>query len=147
MKYLSVDIKRLHLDVHIPQYATDGSSGFDFEAFIPEPIVIKKMHTTLIPTGIAIAMPEGFELQVRSRSGLTYKKGLVVKNSPGTIDCDYRGEIKIILYNSGSEDVVINRYDKIAQGVFCPIIRGYFSEVTTLSDTIRGSGGFGSTGF
>lgn len=130
----------------LPEYATELSSGLDLIADIVNPIIIKPQDRAFVPTGIAIAMPKGMEAQVRSRSGLAAKKGIFVLNSPGTIDADYRGEIKVILYNSGKEDFVIERGMKIAQIVFAPVLFIEWEEVSSLDETARGVGGFGSTG-
>lgn len=129
-----------------PQYATEQSAGMDLRANIDEPITLKPLERRLIPTGLSIALPDGYEAQVRPRSGLAYKKGLTVLNSPGTIDADYRGDIGVILINLSSEDFVIEDGERIAQLVVAPYTKVAWSEVSELDETIRGEGGFGSTG-
>ena len=143
---VKVLIKKLDSKVQLPKYKTDGSSGMDLMAFIESSINIKPQESALIPTGISIAIPEDTEIQIRPRSGLAAKSSISVLNTPGTIDSDYRGEIKIILFNHGKEDFVINNNDRIAQMVLVPIIKAEFEEVENLPKTLRGSGGFGSTG-
>ncbi len=130
----------------LPQYETDGSAGMDLRAALNEPAFIKPLQRILIPTGLFIELPMGYEAQIRPRSGLAFKKGLTVLNSPGTIDSDYRGEIKIILVNLSNETVVINTGDRIAQMVIAKHEKAEFTEVFELSDTKRGEGGFGHTG-
>lgn len=140
-------IKRLHsFDLPLPAYHTEGSSGIDLYAAIDEPVFIKPLERVIIPTGIAIELPEGFEAQVRPRSGLALKHGITILNSPGTIDEDYRGEIKVILINLGQEDFLINRGDRIAQLILSKIYRANIVEVEDLSKTKRNDGGFGHTG-
>ena len=139
-------IKKLHLDVNLPAYETSGSSGMDLQAYISEEIILKPGERKLIPTGLSVAIPENLEIQIRPRSGLAYKKGISVVNTPGTIDSDYRGEIKVLLINLGKEDFVIKKFERIAQMVVCPITKVVLSETNDLPDTIRGEGGFGSTG-
>jgi dUTP pyrophosphatase len=134
-----------HNKYGIPQYATLGSSGFDLYACISEPIAIQKGYVHIIPVGIKVDIPEGFEIQIRPRSGLAAKEGVTVLNAPATIDQDFRGEIKVILI-SHVKNVVIEPGMRIAQGVLCPVIRASFVQVEELSDTQRGEGGFGSTG-
>ncbi len=146
MTNLLIDIKRLDKKARLPQYASDGSSGFDLEALLDDVLVLRPNEWRLINTGLAVAIPYGFEMQIRPRSGLSFKKGLIVKNSPGTIDSDYRGEIKIMAYNESQDDVFIAPYERIAQGVICPIYKAVFSEVENLPATLRNDGGFGSTG-
>jgi len=141
-----VKIKRLTEKAKIPQYATPGSAGMDLHANLYEEVKIRAFNRALIPTGIAIEIPPGYEAQVRSRSGLALKVGLMVLNSPGTIDSDYRGEVCVILQNTGTEPVVISDGDRIAQLVIAPVIQPIVEEVVELSDTQRGSGGFGSSG-
>ncbi len=145
---LRVRVKRLpHAEgLDIPSYATENSSGLDLRAAIESPIILKPMDRVLIPTGFAFEIPPGYEGQVRPRSGLALKKGITVLNSPGTIDADYRGEVKVILINLGSEEVVINRGDRIAQLVISPVTKVDMVEVEELDTTSRGEGGFGSTG-
>ena len=143
---VKVLIKKLNSKVQLPKYKTDGSSGMDLMAFIESSINIKPQEKALIPTGISIAIPEDTEIQIRPRSGLAAKSSISVLNTPGTIDSDYRGEIKIILFNHGKEEFVINNNDRIAQMILMPIIKAEFEEVENLPKTLRGSGGFGSTG-
>ena len=130
----------------LPEYATALSAGLDLKANITEPVTLKPLERVLVPTGLFIALPEGTEAQVRPRSGLAAKHGITVLNSPGTIDADYRGEIKVILVNLSSEPFVINPGERIAQMVVIPFLPVEFCESEELSDTARGEGGFGSTG-
>ena len=139
-------IKKTNKEVITPKYKTDGSSGVDLSAFLEKKVVIKPDSSELIPTGLQVAIPEELEIQIRPRSGLAAKESIGVLNSPGTIDSDYRGELKIILFNHGKEDFIINNGDRIAQMVLVPIIKMEFEEVDSLPDTVRGKGGFGSTG-
>ena len=139
-------VKRLDPKVKIPEYKTSGSSGMDLMAFVKSSIKIAPNTLELIPTGLSIAMPEDLEIQIRPRSGLAAKSSVSVLNTPGTIDSDYRGELKIILFNHGSKDFIVNNNDRIAQMVLTPVIKMEFEEVDQLPKTIRGSGGFGSTG-
>jgi len=139
-------IKKLHSDVNIPKYETEGSSGLDLEAYIEKDLTLLPGERKLIPTGISVAMPSNFEIQIRPRSGLAYKNGISVVNTPGTIDSDYRGEIKVLLINLGTEVMTIKKFQRIAQMVICPIIKANLKEVQELPKTIRGAGGFGSTG-
>jgi len=139
-------ITKTSKEVITPKYKTDGSSGVDLSAFLDKEVVIKPNSSELIPTGLQIAIPEELEIQIRPRSGLAAKESIGVLNSPGTIDSDYRGELKIILFNHGKEDFIINNGDRIAQMVLVPIIKMEFEEVDSLPDTVRGQGGFGSTG-
>jgi len=139
-------IKRLHSEVKLPKYKTDGSSGMDLMAFIDRPISIMPQKSELIPTGLSIAIPDNTELQIRPRSGLAAKNNISVLNAPGTVDSDYRGELKVILYNHGNKEFLVNNKDRIAQMVLVPIIKATFEEVENLPETIRGEGGFGSTG-
>ena len=143
---VKVLFKRLNPKAQIPKYKTDGSSGLDLMALIEDPIKIKSQESTLIPTGISVAIPQDTEIQIRPRSGLAAKSNIGILNTPGTIDSDYRGEIKIILFNHGKEDFVVNNNDRIAQMVLMPILKVEFEETNELPETIRGSGGFGSTG-
>jgi dUTP pyrophosphatase len=129
-----------------PEYKTEGCSGADLCAFLRESIVLAPGERAAIPTGLRIELPLGYEAQVRPRSGLALKKGLTCLNSPGTVDSDYRGELKVILVNLGSENVIIERGDRIAQLVVAPVLRARFELADDLGDTQRGSGGFGSTG-
>ena len=139
-------IKKTDKEVITPKYKTDGSSGVDLSAFLDKEVVIKPNSSELIPTGLQIAIPEELEIQIRPRSGLAAKESIGVLNSPGTIDSDYRGELKIILFNHGNKDFIVNNGDRIAQMVLVPILKMEFEEVDSLPDTIRGQGGFGSTG-
>ena len=139
-------IKKLNSKVKIPSYKTDGSSGMDLMAFIDKPISILPQKSELIPTGLSIAIPNDTEVQVRPRSGLAVKNNISVLNTPGTVDSDYRGEIKVILYNHGNKEFIVNNDDRIAQMVLVPLIKANFEEVENLPETIRGEGGFGSTG-
>ena len=141
-----IQIKRLNSEVKIPSYKTRGSSGMDLMAFSKDPVTIKPKSSELISTGIAVAIPEDTEIQIRPRSGLAAKSNISVLNTPGTIDSDYRGELKIILYNHGADDFVVNNGDRIAQMVLMPVLKASFEEVENLPNTIRGTGGFGSTG-
>lgn len=130
----------------LPSYATSGAAGADIRACITAPVVIKPGERALIPTGLLFEIPEGYEIQVRPRSGLALKHGITCLNSPGTIDSDYRGEIGVILINTGKEDFTVENNDRIAQIVLSPVIRADFVTTGILSETERGSGGFGSTG-
>lgn len=143
---IEIAVKRLDDagDLPLPSYETGGSAGMDVRA--SEATVIAPGKRGLVGTGFAFAIPEGYEVQVRPRSGLALKKGISVLNTPGTIDSDYRGEIKVILANLGDEDFVVERGDRIAQIVVAPVQRGNLIEVTELNETVRGAGGFGSTG-
>ena len=139
-------IKKTNKEVITPKYKTDGSSGVDLSAFLEKKIVIKPNRSELIPTGLQVAIPEELEIQIRPRSGLAAKESIGVLNSPGTIDSDYRGELKIILFNHSDKDFIINNGDRIAQMVLVPIVKMEFEEVDSLPNTVRGQGGFGSTG-
>ena len=143
---VKVLIKKLDIKVKLPEYKTTGSSGLDLTAFIEKKIVIKPGENALVPTGISIAIPEDTEVQIRPRSGLAAKNNISVLNTPGTIDSDYRGEIKVILFNHGDKEFTVNNDDRIAQMILMPILKVDFETVETLPETIRGSGGFGSTG-
>ena len=139
-------IKRLSSKVELPKYKTQGSSGLDLMAFIEKSIKLNPKESVLVPTGISVAIAEDLEIQIRPRSGLAAKSNISVLNTSGTIDSDYRGEIKVILFNHGNNEFIINNKDRIAQMVLAPIIKAEFEEVDELPDTIRGEGGFGSTG-
>lgn len=141
---ISIQRSRRAREFPLPAYATQGSAGVDLRA--SEPCVIPPGGRALVPTGLRIALPEGYEAQVRPRSGLALKHGVTLLNSPGTIDSDYRGEIGVILINLGQEPFSIQPGDRIAQMVFAPVTRGVWDEVETLDETERGAGGFGSTG-
>ena len=139
-------IKRLSKEVVLPKYETQGSSGMDLSANVVSSINIKPGKKEIIPTGIALSVPKGFEVQIRPRSGLAAKHNITVLNTPGTIDADYRGEIKVILINLGKKKFVLEKGSRIAQMVLCPIAKAKIREVENLEKTDRGSGGFGSTG-
>ena len=139
-------IKRLSKNIELPKYETNGSSGMDLTADIEKEVEIEPGKTSIIPTGISVSIPKNFEIQIRSRSGLAAKSQVSVLNSPGTIDADYRGELKVILINSSNKTFVVERGARIAQMVLCPIVKAKFKEVDNLDDTIRGDSGFGSTG-
>jgi dUTP pyrophosphatase len=143
-----VRVRRLphNLDLPLPAYATEGAAGMDLVAAVTEPVVVAPGQRALIPTGLAIALPAGFELQVRPRSGLALRNGIVLPNSPGTIDEDYRGEIQVIVMNAGSEPFRVERGTRIAQAVLAPVVRAAWEEVESLDLTTRNEGGFGSTG-
>ena len=141
-----IHIKKLSSSVSIPRYETPGSSGMDIAAHIKDNIIINPGEKALVSTGLSISIPVGYEVQIRPRSGLAAKKSITVLNSPGTIDADYRGEIKVILINLGKEKFVVKNGERIAQMVVCPVIQANLEEVKELSKTERGSGGFGSTG-
>ena len=143
---VKVLIKRLSSDVKLPSYKTLGASGMDLMAFIKSPVTIKPKTSFLIPTGISLAFSEDYEIQIRPRSGLAAKNNISVLNTPGTIDSDYRGEIKVILYNHGSNDFVVNNEDRIAQMILVPVVKMELEETNDLPETIRGESGFGSTG-
>ena len=143
---IEVLIKRLSKNVELPKYETIDSSGMDLAADIEKKVEIKPGQTLIIPTGISLSIPENFEIQIRPRSGLAAKSNITVLNTPGTIDADYRGEIKVILINLGNKIFTVEKGTRIAQMVLCPIIKMNLKEVENLDDTSRGSGGFGSTG-
>jgi dUTP pyrophosphatase len=148
----SVDIAVVRLDhagdLPLPAYETSGAAGMDLRAAVPEdePLVLRPGARAMAPTGLCIAVPAGYEAQVRPRSGLAARSGVTCLNTPGTIDSDYRGEVKVILINLGEENVVVRRGDRIAQMVICPVVQAAWREVQILDDTARGQGGFGSTG-
>ena len=139
-------IKKLHKAVNIPEYKTNGSSGLDLEAFLEKDLIVKSNQTIIVPTGLSIAIDQNLEIQIRPRSGLAAKNNITVLNTPGSIDSDYRGEIKVILINLGNDDFVIKNGDRIAQMVISPVIKTEFEIVDELPNTLRGLGGFGSTG-
>ena len=143
---VKVLVKKLDPAVQIPSYKTIGASGMDLMAFVKEPIILPAKKSCLVPTGISIAMSDDYEIQIRPRSGLAANKNISILNTPGTIDSDYRGEIKIILFNHGDNEFIIQNNDRIAQMVLMPVHKINFEEVENLPDTIRGKGGFGSTG-
>ena len=138
-------IKKLHKNIILPEYKTDGSSGMDLMANVEQTVKIMPGEKKIISTGIMVAIPEQYEIQIRPRSGLAAKNGISVLNTPGTIDSDYRGEIKVILINLGKDIFQINKNDRIAQMIVCPIIKVELKEVESLPETARGEGGFGST--
>ena len=129
-----------------PAYGSSGASGFDLRANIEDDITIPAGGTALVPTGLYMAVPAGFEMQVRSRSGLAAKNGVFVLNTPGTVDSDYRGEVKVILHNAGTQPFTVTAGDRIAQGVICPVVHAVWNIVESLESSERGEGGFGSTG-
>jgi len=143
---VKVLVKKLHPKVQLPSYKTEGSSGMDLMAFVESSIKIASNNSALVPTGISVAIPKDVEIQIRPRSGLAAKSNISVLNAPGTIDSDYRGEIKVILFNHGSKEFIVNNNDRIAQMILVPVLKIDFEEVNDLPETIRGSGGFGSTG-
>ena len=143
---IEILIKRLSKNIQLPKYETDGSSGMDLSANIEKEIEIAPGKTSIIPTGLAVSIPKNFEIQIRPRSGLAAKNQISVLNTPGTIDADYRGEIKVILINHGKNVFKIEKGLRIAQMVLCPVIKATLKEVDTLEETKRGTGGFGSTG-
>lgn len=146
---LTVSITRVRAgfdDLPLPHYATPGAAGMDFRAAVDEPATIQPSHRIAIPTGIAVALPRGYELQIRPRSGLAIRHGLTMINSPGTVDEDFRGEIQILLVNHGTEPFTVHRGDRIAQGVVARYERVEWIEVDALETSARGDGGFGSTG-
>ena len=143
---IKILIKRLSKSISLPKYETDGSSGMDLAANIEQDIEIKPGKTAIIPTGLAISIPKDFEVQIRPRSGLAAKNQVSVLNTPGTIDADYRGELKVILINLSEKSFKIEKGLRIAQMVVCPVIKAVWKEVDVLEETERGLGGFGSTG-
>ena len=138
-------IKKLHKNIILPEYKTDGSSGMDLMANVEQTVKILPGEKKIISTGVMVAIPEQYEIQIRPRSGLAAKNGISVLNTPGTIDSDYRGEIKVILINLGKDIFEIKKNDRIAQMIVCPIIKVELEEVENLPGTVRGKGGFGST--
>ena len=139
-------IKKLDPKVAIPSYKTKGASGMDLMAFVKEKVVIKPQTSALIPTGLSVAFSEDYEIQIRPRSGLAAKNNISVLNTPGTIDSDYRGELKIIIFNHSNHDFIVNNDDRIAQMVLTPVAKMELEEANELPKTLRGEGGFGSTG-
>ena len=139
-------VKKFDKKIKLPVYKTSGSSGMDLMAYVKNKINIKPGKTAMIPTGISLAIPKNYEIQIRPRSGLAAKKCISVLNTPGTIDSDYRGEIKIILINLGKKPFVVRSGDRIAQMILCPIAKGKLKEIKILPKTLRDKGGFGSTG-
>jgi len=144
---MAIAVKIINQSINpLPAYTTDGASGMDIRAFLSEPVTLQSLQRALIPTGLFIELPHGYEAQIRPRSGLAIKQGITCLNTPGTIDSDYRGEIKIILINLSGEQQVVHNGDRIAQMVIQTIEKINWEEVTLLSETIRNNGGFGSTG-
>ena len=143
---VKVLIRKLSSEVKLPSYKTSGASGMDLMAFIKSSVIIKPKTSCLIPTGLFIAFSKNYEMQIRPRSGLAAKSNISVLNTPGTIDSDYRGEIKVIIYNHGNKDFLINNGDRIAQMILAPVMKMELEETNDLPKTIRGKGGFGSTG-
>ena len=143
---VKVLIKKLNPTVQLPSYKTNGASGMDLMAYIEKPIILEPGKSCLIPTGLSVAFPKEYEIQIRPRSGLAAKNNISVLNTPGTIDSDYRGELKIILINHGNKNFTINHNDRVAQIVLTPIIKMELEETNELPESIRGEGGFGSTG-
>ena len=143
---VKIFIKKLKPSVQLPSYKTNGASGMDLMAFIDKPIELKPGKSCLVSTGLSVAFSKEYEIQIRPRSGLAAKNNITVLNTPGTIDSDYRGELKIILFNHGNENFIINNNDRIAQMVLTPIVKMELEETNELPETIRGEGGFGSTG-
>jgi dUTP pyrophosphatase len=143
---VKVLVKKLSPKVQLPSYKTKGSSGMDLMAFLESSIKIVPNSSALIPTGISVAIPNDVEIQIRPRSGLAAKSNIGVLNTPGTIDSDYRGEIKVILFNHGSKEFIVKNKDRIAQMILMPVLKVDFEEVDDLPETVRGLGGFGSTG-
>ena len=143
---VKVLIKKLDPEVEMPSYKTSGASGMDLMAFIKDPIKLSPKSSCLVPTGISVAFSNEYEIQIRPRSGLAAKSNISVLNTPGTIDSDYRGEIKIILFNHGSNDFIIRNKDRVAQMILMPVSKMNLEEVENLPNTLRGKGGFGSTG-
>ena len=143
---VKVLIKKLNPSVKLPSYKTSGASGMDLMAFIEKPINLESGKSCLVPTGLTVAFPEEYEIQIRPRSGLAAKNNITVLNTPGTIDSDYRGELKIILFNHGNENFTINNNDRVAQMVLTPIVKMELEETNELPESLRGKGGFGSTG-
>ncbi len=144
---MNIKIKKWpHFKGELPAYQTAGASGFDVRAQLENSIILKPMERTMIPTGLSFEIPMGYEIQARPRSGWAAKQGLTLLNTPGTIDADYRGEVKVIVVNLSEAAVTINDQDRCAQFVICPVLQVSFELVEELSDTVRGAGGFGSTG-
>jgi dUTP pyrophosphatase len=149
MKSINIKINRLnkeYKDIPLPEYATEGSAGMDIRAAVNEPLIVKMGKIVIVPTNLSVEIPQGYEIQVRPRSGLAAKHGIGILNSPGTIDSDYRGEIKIILINFGKEDFAIQKGERIAQLIISRVFRANFNEENSLNESKRGIGGFGHTG-
>ena len=139
-------VKKFDKNIKLPAYKTSGSSGMDLVAYIKNKIIINPGKTAMIPTGIAVAIPRHYEIQIRPRSGLAAKKGISILNTPGTVDSDYRGELKIILINLSKKSFMVKSGDRVAQMILCPVAKGKLREVKNLPKTVRDKGGFGSTG-
>ena len=149
MENINIKIKRIsteYIDIPLPGYATEGSAGMDIRAAISNSIIVKKGEVVVVPTNLSVEIPRGYEIQVRPRSGLAAKHGIGILNSPGTIDSDYRGEIKIILINFGKENFIIQKGDRIAQLIVSKVFIANFLEENSLNESKRGTGGFGHTG-
>jgi len=148
MKTVQIEVLRLpHMDgIDLPKFETAQAAGADLRAAISAPIILEPGERKLVPTGFCMALPAGYEAQVRPRSGLALKHGITVLNSPGTIDADYRGEVGVLIINHGEKDFTVSRGDRFAQMVIAPVTQGQFNVVETLSETVRGAGGYGSTG-
>ncbi len=147
MKKVKIKIKKLvHFHGELPAYQSALASGFDVRAQLPEKMILAAGEKTMVPTGLSFEIPAGYEIQARPRSGLAAKNGITVLNTPGTIDADYRGEVKIILINLSKNDFVIENQDRVAQLVLAPVVQAEFDVVEALNETDRGAGGFGSTG-
>jgi len=148
MQKIAVKVKKLeHFQGELPVYGSAHASGFDLRAQLKSPLLLKPGQRVMVPTGLSLEIPPGYEIQVRPRSGWAAKKGVTVVNTPGTVDADYRGEVLVALVHLGEEPLEIQDQDRIAQGVLCPVMQVAFEEVASLSETDRGAGGFGSTGF
>jgi len=143
---VKVLFKKLDSSVEVPKYKTPGASGMDLMAFIKQPIKLTPNSSCLVPTGLSVAFSNEYEIQIRPRSGLAAKNNISVLNTPGTIDSDYRGEIKIILFNHGNSEFIINNKDRVAQMILTPVEKMELEEIKDLPETLRGKGGFGSTG-
>jgi dUTP pyrophosphatase len=143
---VNILIKKLNSSVQLPSYKTNGASGMDLMAYLEKPINLEPGKSCLVPTGLSIAFPQEYEIQIRPRSGLAAKNNISVLNTPGTIDSDYRGELKIILFNHGKENFIINNNDRVAQMVLTPVIKMELEETNELPESTRGKRGFGSTG-
>jgi deoxyuridine 5''-triphosphate nucleotidohydrolase (dut) len=149
MENINIRIKRIskeYNDIPLPEYATEGSAGMDIRAAVNEPFIVKMGEVVIVPTNLSVEIPQGYEIQVRPRSGLAAKHGIGILNSPGTVDSDYRGEIKIILINFGKENFTIQKGERIAQLIISRVFRANFNEENLLNESKRGTGGFGHTG-
>jgi dUTP pyrophosphatase len=146
MNKIELKVLKLNDDVVVPSYATNGAAGMDLRAFIDKPVLLKPLERKLIPTGLKIELPTGYEAQIRPRSGMSIKHGITLVNCVGTIDEDYRGEVCIPIINLSNEDFTIQNGDRIAQMIIAPVTQAIIKEVSIISDTLRGTGGFGSTG-